>query len=116
MPKFSRWMPSAPEHRVSFTGWVVFSVLVAGLAAAAMTWPKQVGFMLTLVAIGAILAALIETRVTNGRLQRLAAERSGEDIGTFARAFNRRAGLFDPWVVRATWDALQPYVKIRDGN
>lgn len=47
---------------------------------------------------------------------RLAAERSGEDIGTFALAFDRRAEPFDPWVVRATWDALQPYLVYRDGQ
>ena len=34
---------------------------------------------------------------------------AGEDIGTFARAFDRRSEPFDPWVVRATWDALLPY-------
>ena len=44
---------------------------------------------------------------------RLADARVGEDIGTFARAFDRRAPEFDPWVVRAVWDALQQHVEAR---
>jgi hypothetical protein len=40
----------------------------------------------------------------------LTAERQGEDIGTFARSFDRRSKHFDPWVIRATWDALMPYM------
>jgi hypothetical protein len=40
---------------------------------------------------------------------RLANERRGENIGSFARAFDRRSEPFDPWVVRAAWDALQCY-------
>jgi hypothetical protein len=43
-------------------------------------------------------------------MRRLASEREGEDIGTFARAFDRHSEPFDPWVVRATWDALDVYV------
>jgi hypothetical protein len=43
---------------------------------------------------------------------RMAAERRAENIGTFARAFDRRAEPFDPWVLRATWDAIQPYVML----
>jgi hypothetical protein len=37
-----------------------------------------------------------------------------EDIGTFARGFDRRAEPFDPRVVRAVWDAFQPYVALGD--
>lgn len=48
-------------------------------------------------------------------LRRLAAGRIGEDIGTFARGFNRRSESFDSWVVRAAWDALTPYVRF-DGR
>ena len=35
-----------------------------------------------------------------------------EDIGTFARAFDRRGDWFSPHVVRAVWDALEPYVTL----
>ena len=49
------------------------------------------------------------------RLRRVSDERQGEDIGTFAKAFDRRAPEFDPWVVRAVWDALQAYRTHRGG-
>jgi hypothetical protein len=49
------------------------------------------------------------------RLRALAAARPNENIGTFARGFDRHDPAFDPWVVRAIWDALQPYVFIRSG-
>jgi hypothetical protein len=52
----------------------------------------------------------------NRYLRQIAAKRLNEDIGTFARSFDRRNEPFDPWVVRATWDALQPYVTFRDGR
>jgi hypothetical protein len=44
-----------------------------------------------------------------------AATRAGEDVGTFAQAFDRHRPDFDPWVVRAVWDALQPYRTFRGG-
>jgi hypothetical protein len=47
------------------------------------------------------------------RLRRLVAERPREDIGTFARAFDRRGESFSPHVVRAVWDALEPYVSLK---
>jgi hypothetical protein len=49
------------------------------------------------------------------RFGRLARQRKGEDIGTFARAFDRRGKDFDPLVVRAVWDALQPHCRHRGG-
>jgi len=52
----------------------------------------------------------------DNRLARLARQRRGEDIGTFARAFDRRAPGFDPWVVRAVWDALTPWTQLRGGD
>lgn len=39
----------------------------------------------------------------------IAEERQSEDIGSFARAIDRRSEPFDPWVVRAVWDAFTPY-------
>jgi hypothetical protein len=44
------------------------------------------------------------------RAERAAAEeRKGEDIGSFARALDRRSEPFDPWVVRAVWDTFSVY-------
>ena len=52
----------------------------------------------------------------NRHYRRLAAERHGEGIGTFIRAFDRRSEPFDPWVLRATWEALVPYTRFRGGQ
>src|SRR5437879_6191302 len=48
-------------------------------------------------------------------LRWLTADTIDEDIGSFARGVNRRSEPFDSWVVRATWDALVPYVML-DGR
>src|SRR5262249_24817516 len=67
--------------------------------------------------LGTILICMaIGAQVNGRRLRRLAEQRPSEDIGTFARAFDRRTEPFEPWLVRATWDALQPYVRFRDGQ
>src|SRR5579872_482881 len=92
MRKFSRWMPAA-EKDDSPLGWLFCIWLWAAF------WP----FLLP--------AHLSHRRYLRG----LANDRSGEDIGTFARAFDRRSEPFDPWVVRATWDALGLYVSF-DGQ
>lgn len=92
MRKFSRWMPPKGTEN-SALGSILFVLVWAAL------WPIL------------ILAHFAGRR----HLRRLAAGRIGEDIGTFARGFNRRSGPFDSWVVRATWDALTPYVRF-DGR
>ena len=46
------------------------------------------------------------------RLTALRRERPGQTICHFARDFDRRT--LDAWVVRATWDALQVYVRRKD--
>ncbi len=92
MRKFSRWMPPNGTED-SALGWIFFVLIWAAF------WP-----------------ILIVGHFAGRRhLRRLAAGRTGEDIGTFARGFNRRAEPFDSWVVRATWDALTPYVRF-DGQ
>jgi hypothetical protein len=112
MRKFSRWMPPAANPPMTLAGWFVLVGLAAAAVAAIVAWPNAMG--LGIVAL--LIFVLVGTYAGNRRLRRLAAERAGEDIGTFARAFDRRAEPFDPWVVRATWDALQPYVTFRGGR
>ena len=111
MRKFSRWMPPKAEPRTTVAGWLVLAGLAAGVIAAIIAWPVPVGAV-----FGAwVIVMIVGTSVIHGRLRRLAAERTGEDIGTFARSFDRRSQPFDPWVVRATWDAFEPYVTFRGG-
>jgi hypothetical protein len=72
--------------------------------------PSVLGWLFLIFFWAALWPILIVLYVANRRrLCRLASERAGEDIGTFARAFDQRSEPFDPWVVRATWDALGPY-------
>jgi hypothetical protein len=92
MRRFSRWMPRASTPPDPVFEWALLALLFPAI------WPF-----------------LLLTCVRNRRLRRLAAERAGEDIGTFARAFDRRAEPFDPWVIRATWHAFRPYVAFRGG-
>ena len=108
MPTFSRWMapPRQPMNRLA--AWLLFLLPGALLVttAAYTGWGKF--------ALGAWLAIWILGAMTNRRqLQRLAAGRENEDIGTFARSFDRRREPFDPHVVRAVWDAFQPYLQFR---
>jgi hypothetical protein len=57
--------------------------------------------------LGMVALHLVLWIVGARRLKSLKASRVGEDIGTFARAFDRRAPGFDPLLVRAAWDVLQ---------
>src|SRR3954468_7641617 len=100
MCKFSRWMPplTKPPLTVSdhiILGFFIVPLLILGAVAA-----------LPLVILSNFWAFLWKEECP---LTRIASERAGEDIGTFARAFDRRTAPFDPWVVRAIWDALQDY-------
>jgi len=65
------------------------------------------------VALVLVLAYIAVSVTMERRLARKADDRQAEDIGTFARAFDRRSPNFDPWVVRATWDALAPWSVLR---
>ncbi len=119
MRKFSRWMPPAPDPRTGILDWLMFAGIVAGIGAAIVAWPKTMVFVG--VVIGALVAVIVLLTVImkpfhDRSLRRRAAERTNEDIGTFARGFDRRAANFDPWVVRASWDALEPYVSYSDGR
>ena len=112
---FSRWMP--PYQRPE--GAPLPGVVVAGLALLGgwVLWylaHHVVGTLVTAACVALVigLASLLNDR----RLARRARERAGEDIGTFARAFDRRAPDFDPWVVRAVWDALAPWTELPGGG
>ena len=111
MPTFSRWMAPPPKPMSRLAAWLIFGVLVSPLVVAA-AFTRGGKYLLAALVVMWTLSA----RAVRGHLQRLAAERRGEDIGSFARAFDRRLEPFDPRVVRAVWDALQPYVTYRGGR
>lgn len=111
MSTFSRWIPPAPEPRLGRSGWLVLGSIVGLLLLVVLfTTAGRV-----VVSLGLPLLALSEL-AHRRQLRRVATERVGEDIGSFARAFDRRTEPFDPWVVRAVWDVLQPYVTFGGGR
>lgn len=110
--KFSRWMPLPTEHTVGVVGWLMLGGLVAAFVASAIAYPRAVAVIAFLFTATTIAGTVHSRR----RLRKMASLRFNEDIGTFARAFDRRLEPFDSWVVRATWDALQPYVGFRGGR
>ncbi len=112
MRRFSRQMPANADRAYHPALKLVVAGLLMGFVGVAITWPYQVvGFCAVAVAF-----TVVSTKVAHGRLRRLAAGRPGEDIGTFARGLDRRTQPFDPWVVRATWDALMPHVSYPGGR
>jgi hypothetical protein len=90
----------------------VLGLLAVGLLVALFAHPAfTLAFLVVLMAL-----TYRGTVVIHRHYRSEAAARRGEDIGTFARALDRRAPEFDPWIVRAVWDAIQPYVHYGDGH
>ena len=102
MRQFSRWMPPAPPQAPSLAAWAPVLGYAAVIALMAIPFPS-----LWLVLGGWAALNVHLRRADAQRWRARAAERQGEDIGRFARAFLRNsAAPFDAWVIRATWDAL----------
>ena len=111
MRQFSRWMPpkaACDSGRRSPVASMILAALavafVAGLVFSASFRYAVAG----LVAM-CFLASALATR----RMRALAAQRAGESICTFARAFDRRT--VDPWVIRATYEEVAPWTNFRGG-
>ncbi len=115
MRPFSRWMPVLQETPCSISE---YSILITLGITAAVTchfiWPVMVAVLVGCILLAPFLIVwtIVGSFFINRKLRRLAAERAGEDIGTFARSFNRNSEPFDPWVIRATWDALAWYLMV----
>ena len=111
MRRFSRWMP-APAANDAWKPKAKAAVVVlaaAGIISMAL-WPSA-----RIVAAIFFVVLIAAWSLSDRRLRQVADTRQGEDIGSFAKAFDRRRSDFDPWVVRAVWDALQPYRTYRGG-
>jgi hypothetical protein len=106
--RFSRWMELEPLATPLSDAWaaLVCGLVTLALIALVVRLPENplaavwvAGFLAYVVVVG---------RREKRRMQLLAVSRLGEDIGTFARAFNRRgAAVFDPRAVRGVWHTLQ---------
>lgn len=95
-------MPPSPQSQPTAAGSALLALVGMGAIAAAAASSFFAG-ALALGAAGSCIATFVDRRRQRQRRK----QRPGEDIGTFARALDRRDPSFDPWVVRATWDALQ---------
>lgn len=108
MRRFSRWMPTASAIRTEAAspgGLLLLAAIVGGVLAGIVFSSSFRIILASVIALGVVFH-LLEMR----RLRRLAAERAGEGLCTFARSFSR-PGL-DPWVVRATYEELTPWVAV----
>ena len=107
--KFSRHMSSVPEARVTLGGKAAIGALATGLGAVLIAAPLVVVGVIGVLAAGTI--ALERRRAV--RMGPLLTAREGEDVGTFARAFDRRQGALDPWAIRAVWNTVMPMTSTR---
>lgn len=92
---------------MTVTGWLVIAAILIALGWLCYRSP------VVLLGIASIMTITLVVGILNGqRLRRLAEERNGESICEFARSFDRRVA--DPWVIRAVYESLQPYLLGRD--
>ncbi|WP_420128013.1 hypothetical protein [Longimicrobium sp.] len=104
--RLSRWMPEATVHTISPQAFWIGCALLLALTGVVLYRSVSLRYALALlVPVFAIQAALRQRR-----MRRLAAERQGESICTFARALDPRS--VDPWIIRAVHDQLQPYARV----
>jgi hypothetical protein len=104
--RFSRWIGPLPVAKPSIIGWLVLAATVAAILSVLVAHPVGAG-----AGIGALaLITVVAERQRRRRHRGIAQDRQGEDIGSFARSFDRRDGAqLDPWAIRAVWNALVPY-------
>jgi hypothetical protein len=101
--RLSRWMPPLPDRTLSPRAFGVGCAVFATFVGVLVYRHPPFG----VVAVGVVLFFAVLTLLRRRRDRRMAAERAGESICTFARALDRRA--VDPWVIRAVYDALGAY-------
>ena len=106
-------MGPLPTARMRWTGSLLLALLAGTLLLALVTHPLAV--VLPLGLLGALSWFLEQQRAA--RLKPLVDARVDEDIGSFARAFDRRGmDPVDPWAIRAVWNALIPFTASRAGS
>ena len=97
-------MPRVARRPTSSGSWAFLVVLVAAFAY--LLWGHPVPVLGFVAFLGAI--SVIEAKRTKAHLNKLAAQRAGESICTFAREANCRDN--DTWVVRAVYEQVQTYL------
>jgi hypothetical protein len=109
MRKPSRTMPPKPSRPMTWTGALVLSLLGAGLVSLLCFVPALLALIVAI-----LLATVAMTFGQSRRLARLSADRQGESICSFARSFECRE--VDTWIIRAVFEALQPYCRFGRGT
>jgi hypothetical protein len=108
--RFSRWIGPLPRPQPGFVGWLILAAVVGVLLLALVT--HRVGTLSTIAVL--VVLSVVSERNRSERVRAIANQRANEDIGSFARAFNRRAtDPLDPWAIRAVWNALVPLTESR---
>jgi hypothetical protein len=105
VPTFSRWMPRTKSPSAAWR-WGGFLTLVAVALWFLIHYSPWVPAGTAI----AIVLLYVMNRGRAARLRALAAERQGESICTFARAYAR--GDRDPFVLRAVYEELAPYLTV----
>jgi len=100
-------MPPIEARPVGRSVFVILTVLAVIPLAYVAFHPLVLLFAVAAIGLVSLVMWLLDLR-----LVRRARARSGEHIGTFALALDRRSPDFDPWVVRAVWDALAPWTSL----
>ena len=112
MRKPSRMMPPASPPAPAGNGWeAAFAALGLSLVAALVLLVLPI-VLIVFVPI-ALVGRLLGLPMFSDNLERLASEREGESICTFARSFPRRS--VDTWILRAVFEEFQPYCPLGDG-
>ena len=108
--QFSRWIGPIPKKRQDPFGWIILALVAAAIIFGIVAHPLGAAVLVSAVAATSYLLE----RHRAPSVMRAAASRDGEDIGSFARAFDRHADApVDPWAIRAVWNALVPLTASR---
>ncbi len=103
--RFSRWLGPVPQEKTDLFGWFLLTLVAAAILFAVVQNPLGAAIVISAIAA----ASYLLERQRAPRVVRAAASRGGEDIGSFARAFDRHSDApLDPWAIRAVWNALVP--------
>ena len=100
----SKRMPRSVPGRTGVVAWIVVGAYGAGLIYLCWSYPVVLAVVLIIAGVSWVL-----TVADRRRQRRIATERQGESICSFARSFDCRAT--DTWVVRAVFEEVASYVQ-----
>lgn len=102
----SKRMPPLPTRGKSLRTWLILALATAlVLVASIAVWPAPLAVLVVLV----VTVSVAQRSRSRRALARLAADRPGESICSFARRFDCRK--VDTWVIRAVYETLQDDLK-----